>query len=188
MCWVQVGILCHHSPFPTPSVTPLDMTKYFFQACSEKKKKKMTSDFVVDLLLLVKIQTCIALASSLSLITPAYNFPLFLFGLFAVQAPPNDQYGPLTQFTTLTAASIIIDVIWFSLNAPAQSGSAVFAIIISIVGLVLKPVTLLRLLQTLRNYGGNAGYSSAGIINSNASPLINNNQGVEGGGSSYQQI
>ncbi|KAI8809915.1 hypothetical protein BJ742DRAFT_215377 [Cladochytrium replicatum] len=97
----------------------------------------------IDLLLLLQVQALVAFAAAVNY-SASYNVPLFLFGLVAhSQKDSNDL---LRQFTTLTAFSIPLDIIFFI----ASPGSA-WMVILSVVNFLLKFLTILRCVQSLRS-------------------------------------
>ncbi|KIY52737.1 hypothetical protein FISHEDRAFT_34818 [Fistulina hepatica ATCC 64428] len=82
--------------------------------------------------------------------SPPYNFPLFLFGMYAQEN--SDAIVSLQAFTGLLIVSILYDFVWMMTNG--QHGLARF---LSIILLLLKIPTSLSFVYALRRRGNGLG-------------------------------
>ncbi len=76
--------------------------------------------------------------------SPSYNLPiiaslLILIPLGKVAGDASDSAGRLFQLLFLL--SIVLDIVWLSLNGVGPGGAATFAAMMTIFNLVLKPLT-----------------------------------------------
>ncbi|KAF9357550.1 hypothetical protein BGX34_009308 [Mortierella sp. NVP85] len=99
----------------------------------------------LDLQRLIVVQTTICLFAAIRSV-PAYNLPLFFFGLYAYQH--HDSAEPLQQFAAFTAFSILLDIVWCLLSSGIGLGEG-----LTIAALLLKPMTIISALQLLKYRG-----------------------------------
>ncbi|KIK06987.1 hypothetical protein K443DRAFT_88328 [Laccaria amethystina LaAM-08-1] len=93
-----------------------------------------------------------ALSFFLSLfVSPAYNFPLFLFGIYA-QENNTEASQSLQTFTGLLGVSALFDIVWMLKSE--QNGWAKF---LTFCLLILKIPTFFAFLSTTRQRGGQFG-------------------------------
>ncbi|KAI8359418.1 hypothetical protein B0O80DRAFT_440242 [Mortierella sp. GBAus27b] len=108
----------------------------------------------LDLQRLIVVQTTICLFAAIRSV-PAYNLPLFFFGLYAYQH--HDSAEPLQQFAAFTAFTILLDIVWCILASNIGLGEG-----LTIVALLLKPMTIISALQLLKYRGDPFSSFSAG--------------------------
>ncbi|KAI9460573.1 hypothetical protein BJY52DRAFT_1262426 [Lactarius psammicola] len=99
---------------------------------------------------------------------PAYNLPIFLFGLY-VQGSQDATPISLQVFSGFLGASAVFDIIWFT-----QNSQTVLIKLISILILILKGPTFFAFAGTLNSrgvsginlgggeFGGTTGFTSGG--------------------------
>ncbi|KAI0296210.1 hypothetical protein BC826DRAFT_247556 [Russula brevipes] len=81
--------------------------------------------------------------------SPAYNFPIFLFGLYVQES--QEAAPPLLQaFSGFLGASAVTDIIWLS---RLESGQSVFVLLLNILILLLKVPTFVAFQGTLNSRG-----------------------------------
>ncbi|KAI9512576.1 hypothetical protein F5148DRAFT_973375 [Russula earlei] len=114
------------------------------------------ADFVqgLDASKLIFVETVLSFTIS-PFNSPAYNLPIFLFGLY-VQESQEVAPRSLQAFSGFLGASVIFDIIWFT-----ENGQSVLGRLVSILILVLKVPTFLAFAGTLRTRGV-AGISISG--------------------------
>ncbi|KDQ09207.1 hypothetical protein BOTBODRAFT_117503 [Botryobasidium botryosum FD-172 SS1] len=111
----------------------------------------MSSPFPLDAQSLVLLQTTISFITA-PFNAPSYNFPLFLFGIYATDNTNSNE--PLRLFSVLVGASGVLDIIWL-IKTTDQSG---FIAMLSFINLLLKAPTFFAILVALRHRG--AGFSA----------------------------
>jgi len=82
--------------------------------------------------------------------SPSYNFPLFLFGIYANENAESSQ--PLQTFTGLLGASALFDIIWMFRNS-----QTILLRLLTVTLLLLKIPTFLALGSALRQRGSHFG-------------------------------
>ncbi|EJD47776.1 hypothetical protein AURDEDRAFT_102466 [Auricularia subglabra TFB-10046 SS5] len=99
---------------------------------------------------LVLLQTGLTLATAAGK-SPSYNFPLFLYGLYAHERADSSE--SLRTFTGMLGASVLLDIIWLA------STSGVHGLVKAVVVLVLllKVPTVWATMNTLRARGDQFG-------------------------------
>ncbi|KAI0778187.1 hypothetical protein BD413DRAFT_446769, partial [Trametes elegans] len=113
------------------------------------------ADFIqsLDPSKLVLVGTGLSFITS-AFVAPAYNLPIFLFGVYAQEA--TEAIQSLKAFTFLLAASMFYDVIWFFRNSPSW-----FIRLVLILLLILKIPTTFAYVTALQQRG--AQFSGLGI-------------------------
>ncbi|KAI9323696.1 hypothetical protein BX666DRAFT_1889477 [Dichotomocladium elegans] len=130
-----------------------------------------------DLATLLGLHLGLALLGSIST-CPVYNLPLYFFGTWAYNH--HESNSPIKTFTNILAMTILLDIIWFWLHGstlkasndieiPHESGFT-FCMIMNIISLIIKPITVMSSIQTIRNRGdsfpvGGQSWSEAGTGN-----------------------
>ncbi|KIM34019.1 hypothetical protein M408DRAFT_89504 [Serendipita vermifera MAFF 305830] len=101
-------------------------------------------------------------------VSPTYNLPVFLYGLWAVQV--TETYEPLRVFAGFVGTSLLLDVIWLFNNDPAT-----LVKIILILTWLFKILTFLSIMVSLRHRGDRFGASlpTAGEFNNRAQTVWN---------------
>ncbi|KAI0801264.1 hypothetical protein C8Q74DRAFT_479854 [Fomes fomentarius] len=126
-------------PPPIPLVTALD---------DSIGKNSTMADFVqaLDPSKLVLVGTALSFATS-AFVAPAYNLPIFLFGVLAQES--SEAIQSLQAFTAVLAASILYDVIFLANNTQHW-----FIKLLNILLLILKLPTVAAFATALRQRGG----------------------------------
>ncbi|KZS92963.1 hypothetical protein SISNIDRAFT_454911 [Sistotremastrum niveocremeum HHB9708] len=108
-------------------------------------------DFVngLDAYSLITTQCGLSFVTS-AFVAPAYNFPIFLFGIYAFEREATES---LRIFSGLTAFSVILDIVWLSKTEEQNWFIKTLTIII----LLLKVPTVLASLNALRQKGDELG-------------------------------
>ncbi|KIO30824.1 hypothetical protein M407DRAFT_242056 [Tulasnella calospora MUT 4182] len=99
----------------------------------------------LDVSALVLIQTSLAFITA-PFTSPTYNFPLFLYGIYAAENKESSE--PLRLFSALVGLSVLFDFIW--LFRHEYNGLIGFIIVIAMLG---KIPTFYSILITLRHRG-----------------------------------
>ncbi|KAI0047840.1 hypothetical protein FA95DRAFT_1186724 [Auriscalpium vulgare] len=143
------------------------------------------ADFVQGLdpskLVLAEIALTFTIAAFSS---PAYNLPIFLFGLYAQEN--TEAVLSLQAFSALVGASVIADIIWLSRNSQNW-----FVKLVSILILVLKLPTFVAFASALRSRGGQfSGLGGLGTDNLSGPTLWSMPGGFtsSGGRDGYQTV
>lgn len=105
----------------------------------------------LDSKVLLYLGSAISLLNSAFKVAPSYNFPLYLFSIYAYERENSNE--SLKYATGLFSASLVMDFVWL-LVTRGQHG---FSKALSIILLILKTPTTLALLNHLRTRG--AGFS-----------------------------
>ncbi|KAG8951963.1 hypothetical protein FRC04_005296 [Tulasnella sp. 424] len=88
----------------------------------------------LDVSALVLIQTSLAFITA-PFTSPTYNFPLFLFGIYAAENKESNE--PLRLFSALVGLSVLFDFIW--LLRHDYNGLIGFIVVIAMLGKVCDP-------------------------------------------------
>ncbi|CAH7687858.1 hypothetical protein PPACK8108_LOCUS22713 [Phakopsora pachyrhizi] len=116
----------------------------------------------LDLHRVVFVQVGLSTLASVS-VSPSYNLPIHLYGLYNIEADLNQSPGAsegLRQYSILLVVTFGLDLIW--MYNWSNTASAIPFILI-LIGLVIKPITLLTCLNQLNRTGN--GFTG---INSNS--------------------
>jgi hypothetical protein len=95
-------------------------------------------------------------------VSPPYALPIFLFGILATQ---TETYEPLRIYGGFVGGSLILDIIWL-----VNSDPATMVKVILIFNWLLKILTFLSIMTSLRNRGDRFGATlpGAGEFNNRA--------------------
>ncbi|KAN0133249.1 hypothetical protein V8E53_008973 [Lactarius tabidus] len=106
------------------------------------------ADFVqaLDASKLILIEAALSFSIS-PFSVPAYNLPIFLFGLYA-QGSPETSAISLQAFSGFLGVSVLFDIIWFT-----QNSQGIFVKLITILILLLKVPTFFAFAATLNSRG-----------------------------------
>ncbi|KAF8311205.1 hypothetical protein DL93DRAFT_1507756 [Clavulina sp. PMI_390] len=100
----------------------------------------------LDAQTLVVVHAVISFVSA-PFLSPTYNFPLFLFGIYA--ADRTDSVESLRLFAGFVSASVVFDIIWLA----KTSGQNGLIMLLTILNLILKVPTVLACVNSLRMRG-----------------------------------
>jgi len=106
---------------------------------------------------LVVLETALSFLISTSS-APVYNFPLFLFGVYAQDSGEGNQ--SLNLFTVLLGGSMLLDIIWL-----ASHEQHWFSRLLTIIILVVKAPTFLCFMSALRQRGEHLPGFGSGDLN-----------------------
>ncbi|KAG8994647.1 hypothetical protein FRB90_000371 [Tulasnella sp. 427] len=138
----------------------------------------------LDVSALVLIQTSLAFITA-PFTSPTYNFPLFLFGVYASENKESNE--PLRLFSALVGLSVLFDFIW--LLRHDYNGLIGFVVVIAMIG---KIPTFYSILIALRHrglaFGSVLGRGGDDPIAGNANTVWAMPGGFGGGKPGYQNI
>ncbi|KAI9244506.1 hypothetical protein BY458DRAFT_529622 [Sporodiniella umbellata] len=99
---------------------------------------------------LIAVHLFLSLLSSVT-INPSYNVPIFFFGIWAYNY--RESTSPLKTFTGALGLSVVLDVVWLIARPALQESLSGFVTFMSIISLILKPVTLFAATRQLQERG-----------------------------------
>jgi len=115
---------------------------------------KMSSFQGIDTQTLITAQAVLAFIAA-PYVSPPYNLPLFLFGIYASER--TDSSDSLRLFSGFLTLSFVFDIIWLA----KTSGQNGFIKFLTIINLIVKVPTLFASLNTLRLRGDSIASSFA---------------------------
>jgi len=115
----------------------------------------MSSFQGIDAQTLIIAQAVIAFVTA-PYVSPTYNFPLFLFGIYASERTESAE--SLRLFSGFLTLSVIFDIIWLA-KTRGQNG---LIQALTIINLIVKVPTIFASLNTLRLRGDSFASSLAG--------------------------
>jgi len=137
----------------------------------------------LDLHRIVLVQVGLSTLASVA-VSPSYNLPIHLYGLFHIDAhqldhPSSAALEGLRLYSILLVLTGVLDVIWMYQWSSTTSGMGFLLIV---VGLIMKPISVVTSLAELRRNGeGGLGSFSGQWTGSRGPGLPGLNQTVGGG-------